>query len=128
MPLPTPDLQRIRPRLVLVHGDLWYAVRACRPLRQLGWDVWTAGTALEARRLARRLRPTAVVLGTELPDESGWLTCSKLVRQHPELRVYLVEGTPSAESHQFAEFVGAAGLFDECEGIDLPAEEALASA
>jgi hypothetical protein len=57
-----------------------------------------------------------VVLGTELPEESGWLTCDKLVREHPGLKVILVSVEQGLSSKQFAAFVGATTLVDRNAG------------
>ena len=78
--------------------------------RRQGWDVYTAHGGPEVRRLARMLGPQLVVLQADLPDESGWLTCDKLLRELPHVRVILVNSGLSAEGCRFATFVGAAGL------------------
>src|SRR3989442_1152918 len=77
----------------------------------------------EVRRLACTLRPSLVVLDTQLDEESGWLTCDKLISEKPQLRVVLVEADPQPESAAFATFVGATALIDQEDPMDLLVEE-----
>jgi CheY-like chemotaxis protein len=79
-----------------------------RSFRRRGWDVYPATSGPEARRLARMLGADLVVLDTFLPEESGWLTCEKLTRELPGIRVVLVD--PDPRRAELAEFVGAAAL------------------
>jgi hypothetical protein len=127
MIMPTLSTQRLQTCVVVAHPNSWYATRACRALRQLGWDVCSAATGAEVRRLVRKLRPAAVILSTYLADESGWLTCSKLMRQQGGLQVFLIEPKPTSEHCRFADFVGAAGLIDEYENLEAVIEDRLGS-
>ena len=90
-------------------------------LRQQGWTVHRAASCAKARRLACRHLPDALILPADSPDESGWLTCAKLMRAQPRLRVVLV-GERTAFAVQFARFVGATALVPPGAG----AEEVLA--
>src|SRR5262249_46516108 len=85
--------------LVIAHKDPVYAALICRTFRTLGWDVHLAESGPEVRRLARCLINAIVVLDANLTEESGWLTCEKLLREHPGLKVILVDvdRTPSNE-------------------------------
>jgi DNA-binding NtrC family response regulator len=114
---------RFRPRLVLAHTEAVYATLGSRCFRRLGWDVHLAGTAFDARHLVRILAPNVVVLDVRLPDESGWLSCSKLVREHPGLKVVLVGTNLTPENHRFAAFVGAAALVSQDEGVQALIDE-----
>ncbi len=78
--------------------------------------MYTALTGPEARRLARMLRPSLIVLGTDLPEESGWLICDKLNRESANAKVILVADEPDSPSEQFANFVGASALVDRKAG------------
>ena len=120
MSLPTLDLRSEGPRLLLTHSDLAFLIPAVRILGRRGWSVYVAESADEVRRLVRQLTPEVVLLATRLPDESGWLTCDKLVRENPDTRVFLMDAAPSEADHQFAEFVGAAGLIEEGDLDALP--------
>jgi ActR/RegA family two-component response regulator len=120
-----------RPLLVLASADSRFAAASGRHFRRLGWEVHLASCGGEARRLARSFAPAAVVIDTELRDESGWLSCDKLTRELPGQRVILVGPSPSPEDQRRAVFVGAtalvprdrgpAALADEVAGTFLPA-------
>jgi DNA-binding response OmpR family regulator len=94
-----------------------YAAVASRYFRQCGWDVFLADSGPQARRLARELNPLVVALAVELREQSGWLTCWKLLREQPRLKVLLVSSQPAPDRHRFAAFVGAAGLVDRKQGV-----------
>jgi DNA-binding response OmpR family regulator len=115
----------------MAYADSHYAALSCRLFRRIGWEVHLASGGPEARRLARTLKPSLVVLDAGLRDESGWLTCDKLRREMPAQKVVLVSDNPTDEGRRFAAFVGAAGLVcrgggagaltDEVLGATLPA-------
>src|SRR5947209_7431231 len=86
----TENPSAFRPCLVLAHSDDAYAARVARSFRRLGWDVYPARSGPEARRLTRLVGANRVLLDTDLPGESGWLTCAKLTQQLPGVRVVLV--------------------------------------
>lgn len=108
-----------RPCVVLAHMDATYASETGRKLRRLGWDVYPAKGGPEARRLARMLDADLVVLGVDLGEESGWLTCAKLTRERPGGKVVLVGPQNDTRSHNMAAFVGASAL--------VPCQESLAA-
>jgi hypothetical protein len=85
-------------------------------LRRAGWRVYRATDCAGLRRLAWRVIPEVVVLPADGFDESGWLTCAKLLRASPRLRVILV-GEPGGRA--YARFVGAEALVS----ADATAEE-----
>jgi DNA-binding response OmpR family regulator len=107
----------IPPCLVLVHSDVSFALATSQSLRRLGWDVYLATTASEARRLAGMLDAQVVVLDVNLPDESGWLTCEKLTALLPHVRVLLVSDRLDPRAEEFAHFVGATGLVSRKGGL-----------
>jgi ActR/RegA family two-component response regulator len=106
-----------RPCVVLAHADEDYALRAGGSFRRMGWEVHCAETGAEARGLARVLSPNLVILDTQLTEESGWLTCDKLTREMPRLKVLLVGRQPDSQNANFAEFVGATALVDRLDGL-----------
>jgi DNA-binding response OmpR family regulator len=112
-----------RPCLLLAHWDSAYASAASRAFRRLGWDVYQAQSGPEVRRLARMLVPHLVILGTDLPEESGWLTCDKLTSEHAALDVFLVTDSWSNDQNDFASFVGAAGLIVYSQGVQALLDE-----
>jgi DNA-binding response OmpR family regulator len=115
--VPQEDTVVYRPCLILAHADAAYAALASRAFRRLGWDVYLTRSGPETRRLARMLNPSVVVLEADLPEESGWLTCDKLVREQPYRKVILVGVDFSAESESFAAFIGAAGVVNQADGV-----------
>jgi CheY-like chemotaxis protein len=117
------DADHYRPCLVLGHSDPVYAAGARRALRRLGWDVYLAGSGPEARRLARMLSAEIVILDTEIPEESGWLTCDKLVRDDLSLKVFLVSPTVNPVGEDFRTFVGASGLICYSDGVQALVDE-----
>ncbi len=106
-----------RPCLVLAHGDPAFAAPAERSFRRQGWDVYPAASGPQARRLARMLEADLVVLDAELPGESGWLTCDKLTREFPLLKVLLVINQPDPAAEALARFVGASALTNRADGM-----------
>jgi DNA-binding response OmpR family regulator len=125
MIVPTEESMYFRPCLVVAHADSGFAARASRAFRRLGWDVYVARTGPEARRLARMLYPDLAILDADLPEESGWLTCEKLVSEQPLLRVIIAAAKASAENENLAAFVGAAGCVPRRGGVAALVEEAL---
>jgi DNA-binding response OmpR family regulator len=101
-----------RPCLVICHADSRFGSAAAGGFRRRGWDVYTARSGPEARRLARMLSADLVVLGSELPGESGWLTCAKLSAELSHIEVVLVADGPGPLAHLFAAFAGATALVD----------------
>jgi CheY-like chemotaxis protein len=116
-----------RPRLVLAHPDAAQARTMSRYFHRLGWETHLATSAAQVRLLVRQLDPGAVILSTELHDESGWLTCDKLLLENPQQRVILIAGQSDSTNRHFASFVGAAAIVHEDAGLQALAEE-LASA
>jgi hypothetical protein len=111
------DFAGFRPCLILAHAEHGYAASVVRTFRRQGWDVYIARSGPEVRRLARMLSPQLVVLQADLREESGWLTCDKLTREMPTVRVVLVADDPTPMLHDFAAFVGAAALADRRDGL-----------
>jgi CheY-like chemotaxis protein len=117
--------RRLRPRIVIALSDLSYAAKCASDFQQFGWEVFLVESGKEARHLARRLSPKAVVLGTQLGDESGWLTCEKLRSERPRQRIFLVAPKRKPDGQAFAHFVGAAALINQEEGVDALVEKVI---
>jgi DNA-binding response OmpR family regulator len=101
----------------MAYADSAHAALSCRRLRRLGWEVHLTRSGPEARRLAQELEPTVVVLDADLGDESGWLTCAKLVRERPGQKVIVVSEEVTTESERLAGHVGAAALVRRDEAV-----------
>jgi DNA-binding NarL/FixJ family response regulator len=102
---------------VLGHPDALFRAEAGYQLCRLGWETHTASTGVEARRLARRWRPEAVILSTEFWEESGWLTCAKLCYEQPKQRIILLEPDLTPARRRFARFTGAAQVVSQRRGL-----------
>jgi DNA-binding response OmpR family regulator len=113
-----------RPCLVLGHSDPLYGALVRQIFLRLRWEVHVTSSGVRARELAARLSPSLVILDTDLPDESGWLTCAKLVQEHPDLHVVLVADRIGQTSHAFAYYVGAAALVGRNDGLRALVNEA----
>jgi CheY-like chemotaxis protein len=120
-----------RPLLLMAYVDSAHAAQCGRYFRRHGWEVRLAPTAAEARRILEVASPRAIVLDTELPDESGWLTCAKLTHEDPERKVVLLapdrselpESSP--ETLERLGQVNAAALVSRDEPIEILAESIL---
>ncbi len=112
-------------RRVVLGGSSEFAAKVADHVRRKGWHVHVAGEGDDVRRATRRLSPHAVILPVEQGDESGYLTCAKLVHDDPTLRVVLVAGERTADAERFADFVGASAVVAEADGV-CRADEALA--
>lgn len=94
-----------RPTVLIVEGNRELGQFVERQMTEAGWDVVTAGNAAEARRLAARRKPHAVLAAAELPDERGVNLVLQLCRATPELRGVVMTGTalPPEENASLAE-------------------------
>lgn len=118
---------RIRQRVVLALKDTVFAAWLARRLRRLGWGVHLTRSGEEARRLCHEYSPQVVVLDTQLEDQSGWLTCEKIVRDDPTLKVILLASQPEPNADAYAEFVGSAKLIRQEEGVQAVIDEIVAT-
>src|SRR6266850_1175598 len=117
-----------RPRLVLAYADSAHAALSARHLRRLGWEVHLASSGPDARHLAQALAPQVVILDTQLPDESGWLTCAKMVQENGAQKVVLVSAEVTEEETRLAEKVGAAALVARHQGATVLVDEVMGKA
>jgi DNA-binding response OmpR family regulator len=105
------------PKMLLAHADPTYASALRSAFRRQGWEVHEAPDGPEARQLAWKVRPAVVVLDTNLAGESGWLICSKLIRDLPRTRVILIDASNDPRNEALAAFVGAVALVPQSAGI-----------
>jgi DNA-binding response OmpR family regulator len=123
---------RARPAIVLAHADPLYASLVRQIFLRLEWDVYLTSSGAGARELAAEMAPALVVLDIDLPDESGWLTCAKLIHEQPNLSVVLVTSRITRSSRAFAEYVGAGAIVGRNDGlralVDAARDVALAAA
>jgi two-component system OmpR family response regulator len=74
-------------RVLVVDDETAMTELLSMALRYEGWDVRTAGDGATAVRLARTLRPDAVVLDILLPDMDGLEVLHRLRAETPEIPV-----------------------------------------
>src|SRR6202012_2359201 len=73
-------LETTRRILLVVEDDQTFAGIVRDLAREAGFQTLVAGTAEEALDLAKRYKPSAVVLDIGLPDQSGLASLSRLKR------------------------------------------------
>lgn len=117
------DEVRGRACMIVAHSDETYAALIGRSFRRLGWDTYTVRTGPEARRMTRMLQPEVLVMGTDLEGETGWLTCDKVKRDLPGVKVFLIGDATNCRNQAFASFLGAAALLDSADSIQILVEE-----
>jgi DNA-binding response OmpR family regulator len=114
--------------MVVAYADSAHAALCARHFRRLGWEVHLASSGPDARRLAYALAPQVVVLDTQLPDESGWLTCAKMMLGDGARTVVLVSAQVTEEQIRQAEMVGAAALVERRGGVPSLVDEVMGKA
>ena len=117
-----------RPRMVVAYADSSHASLSARYFRRLGWEVHLASSGPDARQLAHSLSPHVVILDTQLPDESGWLTCAKLMLADGAQRVVLVCSEVTAEEKRMAQTVGAVAVIRRDHGVPMLVEQVMQKA
>lgn len=91
------DTRRI---LLVVEDDTTFAGIVRDLSREMGFQALVAGTAEEALSLARRHRPSAVVLDVGLPDQSGLAVLDRLKRdvETRHIPVHVVSGSDHTQT------------------------------
>lgn len=110
------DPRRTAPRLVLGLAPSPLADAVASHFHELGWEVTRADSGVEAGWHAHRSKPTALVLNTDYPPESGHLICAKVRLTSPACRVVLV-GPDDAAAARRARYAGAVGYLPESAGV-----------
>jgi DNA-binding response OmpR family regulator len=105
------------PCLIVAHPDATYSALVSRSFRRQGWDVYAARSGPEARRLACMMQADLMVMATDLELESGWLTCEKVTRDVPHVKVVLVGDATERQNVELARFVGAVTLVDQRDSV-----------
>ncbi len=94
-PLQRPDGSAVR--VLVVDDEATLSELLGMALRYEGWDVHTAGDGLSAVRLAREVRPDAVVLDMMLPDIDGLEVLRRLRAQAPAVPVLFLTARDAVE-------------------------------
>src|SRR5437879_772872 len=124
----TRNSRALRPRLVVAYADSAHAALCARHFRRLGCEVHLAHSGPDARRLAQLLAPECVILDTQLPDESGWLTCAKMMLENGAQKMVLISANVTPEEARLAEAVGAAALVCRRDGVAVLVDEVMGKA
>ena len=113
------DTRRV---LLVVEDDDKFAGIVRDLSREMGFQCLVASTAEEALRLARQLKPSAVVLDVGLPDESGLMVLDRLKRDDATRHIP-IHVVSAADHSQTALSLGAIGYLvkpvkrDELAGV-----------
>ncbi|GAA5161242.1 response regulator transcription factor [Ornithinimicrobium tianjinense] len=84
-------------RVLVVDDEAQLAELLSMALRYEGWQVETAGSGADAVRVARELRPDAVVLDIMLPDLDGLEVLRRLRADDPEIPVLFLTARDAVE-------------------------------
>jgi hypothetical protein len=101
--------------MVVCLGTLPGAPVIERYFQERGWKVMAANSGAEARQLARVCIEPVVLLAEETADESGWLTCWKVLSDRPNARVCVVGPRPAEEGARLAKLVKATAYIPQSE-------------
>ncbi len=101
-------LEGARRVLLVVEDDQTFAGIVCDLSRDAGFQCLVAGTAEEALDLARRFKPSAIVLDLGLPDQSGLSVLDRLKREDAtrHIPIHVISGS---DHQQTAFSLGAMG-------------------
>lgn len=102
-------------RMVVCLGNLPQGAVIERYFQERGWEVLAARSGEEARLLVRKCSNPVVLLTEYAADESGWVTCWKVLSDRPTLQVCVIGPRPAEEGARLAEFVKAAAYISEIE-------------
>jgi len=105
-----PERWAAETRQLIVGGADGILARIAEQFQELGWAVHQAHSAAEVRQLAGEVPAGVVILPTEFAQESGWLTCAKLVREYPDHKVILVSDYTTPDRQRYTSFVGGTAL------------------
>jgi len=113
-------------RMVVCLGALPNAPVIERYFQERGWKVQAAMSGTEARLLVRQSIEPVVLLAEETSEESGWLTCWKVLSDRPDSQVCVIGPRPAEEGARLAQLVKAAAYIPQSEsaaGIALVLKE-----
>lgn len=114
-----------RPRLLLIYSDSAHASRCGRYFRRLGWEVRLVSSGSEAQKQLAEFRPDYAVVDVDLPDESGWLTCAKMMLMPGAPQVIIQTSSRDAVDARFMTFLNLDGMVTRDEGVEGLAERIL---
>lgn len=98
-------------RILVVDHEPEMRAQLVEHLQGWGYQTETAETASEALALIPRQRPDLVILDVEMPDQDGYLVCTKLKRFSRErigrIPVILCSVRTSERDRHFGRYAGA---------------------
>lgn len=81
---------KVQPMVLLVDGNRDLAQFLARQMTDAGWEALVASTAEEARNLATKRSPHALLVAVALPDDRGIHLAVQLCRANPALRAVIM--------------------------------------
>ena len=104
----TPEIHPRGDTILVVDDDATARELIARHLEDEGFSVVTVANGVEALKLARELRPTAITLDVMMPDLDGWTVLSAL-KGDPDLASIPVVMVTIVDEQQRGVALGAAG-------------------
>lgn len=114
----TPHVLPKATRKVVALGPIDDRADVAELFRSRGWEVVTAETGKETRKLAVKHGATLAVFPARGEPETGWMSCLKLVRTGRKRRVILVGEVGDREAENFARFAGATAYLTPEDGLE----------
>jgi CheY-like chemotaxis protein/two-component sensor histidine kinase len=93
-------LEQSRRILLIVEDDRTFAGIVCDISREAGFQCLVASTAEEALDLAKRFRPSALILDIGLPDQSGLAVLDRLKRDDTtrHIPIHVISGSDHSQT------------------------------
>ena len=105
------EVRKSYARMVIVaHPDQEVRKAITKHLHSCGWNVISVDTCTQLHSRLQAWPGAKVILSTKMPDESGYLACSKALKSRPTTQVHLLDNQPDSVDESLAAFVGAASI------------------
>ncbi len=96
--------------VIVAHVDGEVRKAITKHLHTCGWNVISVDTCSQLFSRLKAWPGAKVVLSTKMPDESGYLACSKVLKSQPTIKIHLIDSKPDQADERLAAFVGAASI------------------
>ena len=107
-----------RNRILVVDDNLDTIDFVVPYLQATGFEVMTARDGEEALQQASKHQPHVIMLDVMMPEQDGWLVCSKLKSLPTSPRIVLMTGVTRSDLEQFAQFVHADAVLRKPFGVE----------
>jgi len=97
--------------IIIAHPDPEVRKNGANRLRECGWKVISVDNSGLLHSRIASWPHSLILLATDMPDESGWLTCHKIRKCKPHVTVFLIHDKTDEADQSLADFVGASGIF-----------------